>query len=101
MITDGDLRRAMVNSTDDELFTRTATEIMTKNPKVTSADVLVAEVVNFMNSKSITQLFVVEEQKPIGVIHLHDCLRAGFTVGEKDEASANANTNVYNLRKVA
>ena len=101
MITDGDLRRAMVNSTDDELFTRTATQIMTKNPKVTSADVLVAEVVNFMNSKSITQLFVVEEQKPIGVIHLHDCLRAGFTVGEKDEASANANTNVYNLRKVA
>mgnify|MGYP002624262914 CR=1 FL=1 len=85
MITDGDLRRAMVNSADDELFARKAADIMTKNPKVTTADVLVAEVVNQMNSKSITQLFVVDNKKPVGVIHLHDCLRAGFTIEEKPE----------------
>lgn len=93
MITDGDLRRAMVNSTDDELFRKNATEIMTQNPKVTSPDVLVAEVVNFMNAKSITQLFVVEDKKPIGVIHLHDCLRAGFTISDKDAADTASNNN--------
>lgn len=99
MITDGDLRRAMVNSTDDELFKKKASEIMTKNPKVTTADVLVAEVVNLMNSKSITQLFVVEGKKPIGVIHLHDCLRAGFTIEDKDVPFAPANYN--NIDRVA
>ncbi|MDO4184743.1 MAG: KpsF/GutQ family sugar-phosphate isomerase [Rhodospirillales bacterium] len=96
MITDGDLRRAMVNSVDDELFARKAIDIMTKNPKVTTADVLVAEVVNQMNAKSITQLFVVDGKKPVGVIHLHDCLRAGFTIEEKP---AQVNNNV--ISKVA
>ena len=90
MITDGDLRRAMVSSADDELFNRKACDIMTRNPKVTNADVLVAEVVNMMNSKSITQLFVVENKKPIGVIHLHDCLRAGFTIEEKSSDNKRA-----------
>ncbi|MBR1649277.1 MAG: KpsF/GutQ family sugar-phosphate isomerase [Alphaproteobacteria bacterium] len=89
MITDGDLRRAMVKSADNELFSKKALDIMTKNPKVTTAGILVAEVVNFMNSKSITQLFVVENKKPIGVIHLHDCLRAGFTFDEKKASSGN------------
>lgn len=88
MITDGDLRRAMVQSTDDELFGKKATEIMTVNPMVTSPDILVAEVVNIMNGKSITQLFAVENKKPVGVIHLHDCLRAGFTI-EKKETNGN------------
>lgn len=93
MITDGDLRRAMVNSTDTDLFAKKAVDIMTKNPKVTSADVLVAEVVNLMNSKSITQMFAVENKKPVGVIHLHDCLRAGFTIDKK--------VNSNNVSKVA
>ena len=91
MITDGDLRRAMVKSADDELFKKKASEIMTKNPKVTSSEILVAEVVNLMNSKSITQLFVVENKKPVGVIHLHDCLRAGFTIEKKDSNGNNVN----------
>ena len=80
MITDGDLRRAMGSSMDSDLFNKTAKEIMTKNPKTTTPDTLVAETVNVMNSKGITQLFVVEHDKPIGVIHMHDCLRMGFTV---------------------
>ncbi|MBO7556681.1 MAG: KpsF/GutQ family sugar-phosphate isomerase [Alphaproteobacteria bacterium] len=92
MITDGDLRRAMLNCESQDLFEKKATDIMTVNPKVTQPDVLVAEVVNMMNSKSITQLFVLEDKKPVGVIHLHDCLRAGFTISEK---------NNNNLDKVA
>ncbi len=85
MITDGDLRRAMASSLDNDLFDKTAEDIMTRNPKTTSPDVLVAEAVNVMNTtgKGITQLFVVDNKKPIGVIHMHDCLRAGFTVEEK------------------
>ena len=79
MITDGDLRRAMASSLDNDLFDKTAEDIMTRNPKTTSPDVLVAEAVNVMNTtgKGITQLFVVDNKKPIGVIHMHDCLRAG------------------------
>ena len=51
---------------------------MTPSPKTTSPDILVAEAVNLMNSKKITQLFVTDETNtPIGIIHLHDCLRAG------------------------
>ena len=52
---------------------------MTRNPKTITPDILVAEAVNTMNNtgKGITQLFVVEEEKPVGIIHLHDCLRAG------------------------
>ena len=52
---------------------------MTRNPKTTGPDVLAAEAVNLMNNtgKGITQLFVVDEGKPVGIIHLHDCLRAG------------------------
>jgi len=85
MITDGDLRRAMLNCESNDLFDKKATDIMTVNPKVTQPDILVAEVVNMMNSKSITQLFVVDNKKPVGVIHLHDCLRAGFTINEKND----------------
>ena len=52
---------------------------MTKSPKTISDDILVAEAVNIMNTtgKGITQLFVVYNDKPIGIIHLHDCLKAG------------------------
>ncbi len=86
MITDGDLRRSMSSLMDDDLFEKTAEDIMTHNPKTTSPDTLVAEVVNIMNTtgNGITQLFVTDNKKPIGIIHMHDCLRAGFTVKEKN-----------------
>ncbi len=73
MITDGDLRRQM----NDDLFAKSVCEVMTENPKTIKADVLAAEAVRIMNEKSITQLFVLEDDKPVGLIHLHDCLRAG------------------------
>lgn len=50
---------------------------MTRSPKTIRPDILAAEAVNLMNGKGITQLFVTEDDKPVGIIHLHDCLRAG------------------------
>ena len=74
IITDGDLRRFMSGN----ILQMKATDVMTHNPKTTKPDILVAEAVNIMNSKKITQLFVIdEENKPLGLIHLHDCLHAG------------------------
>ncbi len=73
MITDGDLRRCMSNN----MFTRKAVDVMTKNPKTIGADVLAVEALALMNEKHITQLFVMNDNRPVGIIHLHDCLRAG------------------------
>lgn len=76
MITDGDLRRWM----SPDLITEKVTKVMTKNPKTIGPDMLVAEVVNVMNNtgKGITNIFIVDDnKKPIGVVHIHDCLRLG------------------------
>lgn len=75
IITDGDLRRWL--STD--LLHKKAGDIMTRNPQTTTPDVLAAEALKIMNTtgKGITQLFVMQDNKPIGIIHIHDCLRAG------------------------
>jgi len=76
IITDGDLRRAM----SSDILSKKVTEVMTANPRTISPDVLAAEALNAMNNtgKGITQLFVLDDdQKPVGVIHIHDCLRAG------------------------
>ena len=75
IITDGDLRRKM----SSDLLSKKASEIMTHNPKTTVPDILAAEALKIMNStgKGITVLFVIENDKPVGIIHMHDCLRAG------------------------
>ena len=73
MITDGDLRRHM----GDKLLTAKAVEIMTPGARTIGPDALVSEALSIMNSHSITNLFVVEQNRPIGIIHIHDCLRAG------------------------
>lgn len=75
MITDGDLRRCL----NPELLSQKASEVMTRNPKTITADMLAAEALGIMNNtgKGITQLFVVQDRKPVGIIHIHDCLRAG------------------------
>ena len=54
-------------------------KVMTKNPKTIRPDVLASEAVYVMNNtgRGITNLFVVDDGKPIGLIHIHDCLRAG------------------------
>lgn len=75
IITDGDLRRCL----SPQLLSEKAVQIMTRNPKTITAEVLVAEALRVMNNtgKGITQLFIVEDDKPIGIIHIHDCLRSG------------------------
>lgn len=73
IITDGDLRRHM----DGSLTSRTAAEIMTKAPMVVAPGVLAAEALKLMNDKKRTQLFVTEKDKPVGILHIHDLLRAG------------------------
>jgi arabinose-5-phosphate isomerase len=75
MITDGDLRRCM----SPDMLTKTAADVMIRNPKTIAPDVLAVEALNVMNNtgKGITQLFVVQDEKVVGIIHIHDCLRVG------------------------
>jgi arabinose-5-phosphate isomerase len=74
IITDGDLRRHM----RADLLEQTAGATMTRAPKTVGPTMLAAEALRIMNTKSITGLFVVDEAgRPVGVLHVHDCLRAG------------------------
>jgi arabinose-5-phosphate isomerase len=73
IITDGDLRRHMHN----DLLDACVDEIMTRGPNTVRPDQLVSEALEFLNSKKRTALFAVDEGKPVGIIHVHDFLRAG------------------------
>ena len=75
MITDGDLRRWM----SPNLLNEKAVTVMTKNPKTISPEALIVDAVNVMNNtgRGITNLFVVKNDIPVGVVHIHDCLKAG------------------------
>ena len=77
IITDGDLRRHM----GPDLLGRLAVEVMTAAPRTIRPQALVAEALAVMNQEErpVTVLFVVDERRPIGVVHMHDCLRAGVT----------------------
>lgn len=72
LITDGDLRRHM-----DGLLTHTAGEVMTRAPLTIGPSALAAEALKVMNERRITVLFVVEGERPVGILHVHDLLRAG------------------------
>lgn len=73
IVTDGDLRRHMGASLVDAV-TR---DVMTKNPKTVEPGMLASAALELMNSKRITALFVVEKGRPVGIVHVHDMLRAG------------------------
>ncbi len=73
IITDGDLRRAMEDSPD--LLNMRARDVMTKNPKTMTADELTSAALGFMNEKKITVIFIVEDGRPEGLVHIHDLLR--------------------------
>ncbi|MDE4141339.1 MULTISPECIES: KpsF/GutQ family sugar-phosphate isomerase [Rhodobacterales] len=76
IITDGDLRRHM-----DGLLSQTAADVMTSSPTTIGPDALAEEALAVMNARKITCLFVVDAaQGPqaLGLIHIHDCLRAGL-----------------------
>jgi arabinose-5-phosphate isomerase len=74
IITDGDLRRHL-----DGLLSRTAGEVMTKDPRTIGPEALAGEALALMNERKITCLLVTGEDgsRAIGILHVHDCLRAG------------------------
>ncbi len=76
IITDGDLRRHM----GDALLQRNAAEVMTAQPATIRAQALAVEALSLMNEREhpCTSLFVVEDGRPVGILHIHDCLRAGI-----------------------
>ncbi|MBL8895277.1 MAG: KpsF/GutQ family sugar-phosphate isomerase [Rhizobiales bacterium] len=76
IITDGDLRRHMSKN----LIDLPAGDVMTRSPKTMSPDALASEALEVLNSAKITSLFIVDpEDRPIGLIHIHDLLRLGVT----------------------
>jgi arabinose-5-phosphate isomerase len=78
IITDGDLRRALAKG--DDMFNKKAGTIMTPQPKTISKNDLAATALRRMEEFSITSLFILDDEgsrRPIGIIHMHDLLRAG------------------------
>jgi arabinose-5-phosphate isomerase len=73
VLTDGDLRRHM----GEKLLTATAGEVMTRKPKTISPTTLASAALEVINASRITALFVVDGGKPVGIVHVHDLLRAG------------------------
>lgn len=72
-ITDGDLRRHISDN-----FTQILAEnIMTKNPQIISSDSLASSALAMMQEKVVTALFIVDHNKPKGILHIHDILKAG------------------------
>jgi arabinose-5-phosphate isomerase len=76
IVTDGDLRRALKAGGD--LLARDAGSVMTRNPRSIGPDMLAAEALRLMNERGITAMFVVNgAAQPVGILHIHDLLRAG------------------------
>ncbi|WP_051512925.1 KpsF/GutQ family sugar-phosphate isomerase [Skermanella stibiiresistens] len=73
IITDGDLRRHM----NPDLLAKPAASVMTADPKTIRTTALAGEALGIMNALAITSLFVTDDGRPVGIIHIHDCLRAG------------------------
>jgi arabinose-5-phosphate isomerase len=75
VITDGDLRRHM----SDGLLGQTAGIVMTPGPRTIRPAALAAEALGLMNRYKVTSLFVTAEGRPVGILRVHDCLRAGLS----------------------
>lgn len=74
VVTDGDLRRHM----GDNLLSSPVGRIMNKAPKTISPTMLASAALELINSSRITALFVVDKGRPVGIVHIHDLLRAGI-----------------------
>ena len=74
IITDGDLRRHM----RPDLLSCTVDEIMTRQPKTVPPSMLASEMLEILNSSKITALIASEANKPVGIVHVHDLLKAGL-----------------------
>jgi arabinose-5-phosphate isomerase len=73
IVTDGDLRRHM----GPNLLATPLDQVMTRNPRTVGPEAIASAALEIMNSSKIMALFVVEEGRPVGILHLHDVLRAG------------------------
>lgn len=73
IVTDGDLRRHMA----DDLIGMSTGDVMTAGPKTIKPNTLAAEALRLMNNWKVTCLFAVDEGKPVGILRMHDILRAG------------------------
>jgi arabinose-5-phosphate isomerase len=73
VITDGDLRRHM----RADFLQASVDAVMTAAPKTVRPDQLASEALQILNSSKITALIVVEAERPVGIVHFHDLLRAG------------------------
>ncbi len=77
IITDGDLRRMLSKTTEINNFT--AKDIMSKNPKTLDKEAMAIEALEALENDSITQILVTdEEDKYVGVVHLHDLIKEGI-----------------------
>lgn len=75
IITDGDLRRHI----EGDLLAQKVDAVMTRKPMTIGQDLLAVEALREMNSRRITAFFVVDGGRPVGILHMHDCVRAGIT----------------------
>jgi arabinose-5-phosphate isomerase len=74
IVTDGDLRRHM----RPDLMSANVADVMTASPKVGAPDLLAVEALQSLNSRKIAALFIVDaDERPVGIVHLHDLLRIG------------------------
>lgn len=75
MVTDGDIRRLVTSGAT----AATIDDAMTKTPTTTHADELAASLLSTLNERQFTQIFVTDADVPIGVVHMHDILKAGVS----------------------
>lgn len=74
IVTDGDLRRHLTSGKTVSVID----DVMTRSPRTAEPGSLAADVLRTMNERKITQVFVLDDGKPVGLIHLHDLLRSGL-----------------------
>lgn len=74
LVTDGDLRRHILSGKSAAIID----DVMTKSPRTADPSSLAADVLRTMNERKITQIFVLDAGKPVGLIHMHDLLKAGL-----------------------
>lgn len=78
IITDGDLRRG-IQKLGRAVFEKNAGEVMTADPKFIGPDELATKALSIMQDNSITALLVMDnKRRPVGIIHIHDILKAGI-----------------------
>lgn len=76
IVTDGDLRRMMENF--DDISSLTAKDVMSKSPKTVEAEEFAIKALNIMQNNNIAQLIVIQDEKVVGFVHLHDLLKEGI-----------------------